>query len=116
MSYLEKEKFECEKCGECCKPLVLLTQEDIDRIKNSGFKEKKFLQDDPLDDSETKGKVLRQKDEYCMFCDRKKDGTYHCLIHSLRPETCRKYPFVEEDLKLKSCKPKKIFRNKFNLD
>ncbi len=110
--YLDEKKFECEKCGECCKPKILCSEEDIDRIKKTGLLERSFIEQDNSDD-----KVMKQKydkeDYYCIFFDTKSNM---CKIYDHRPEVCRKYPFFDNGLKIKSCKPKEIFRQKFGIN
>ena len=78
--FLNSRTFECIKCGECCRPLVLLSEEDIKRIETFGIKETEFIDVDPL--GKKTHKVLQQKNHVCMFL--KKEGEeFICSIHNL---------------------------------
>lgn len=108
--YLKEKDFACERCGESCKPLVQVSQHDIERISSLGYSD--FLMPDPLNSGNT---VLRKEGDYCLFLKKNDDG-FFCSIYEHRPEVCRKYPFFKEGMKLKSCRPKEIFRHKFHLE
>ena len=90
---MNKKNFECKKCGECCRPIVLLTEEDIVRIKLLGLREEEFVAIDPI--GEETHKVLKQKNNVCMFLKRYGEN-FICNIHQHRPEICRQYPFFED--------------------
>jgi Fe-S-cluster containining protein len=101
--YLKKESFKCERCGECCKPITKLTNEDIERIKKIGYKEDHFLAVDPIN-KKTRN-TLKLINGKCVFLTEG-DGITYCDIYEHRPENCKNYPFFYD--KIKSCKPVKI--------
>ncbi|HIJ11121.1 TPA: YkgJ family cysteine cluster protein [Candidatus Woesearchaeota archaeon] len=98
--FLKKETFSCTKCGQCCRPLVLLSEEDITKIEELGITN--FYEVDPL--SEGPAKVLKQVKGICMFLKRQGDD-FVCGIYHNRPTICKEYPFFS-DVKLKDCRPK----------
>jgi len=74
-------------CSLCCTlgTDVPLTNKDIERIKELGYKEEFFVE-------EVKGwKLLKLEDNTCVFL---LGGI--CSIHKNRPESCRLYPAVFE--------------------
>jgi|APSaa5957512535_1039671.scaffolds.fasta_scaffold335231_2 Fe-S-cluster containining protein len=96
-----KDNFECTKCGECCRPIVLLSEEDIKRIEALGLTD--FIDIDPLNEVTTK--ILKQKNHVCMFLERVGDE-FKCKIYNSRPEICRQYPFNGGIKKIDDCRPK----------
>ncbi len=97
--YLNKKNFKCNQCGECCKIVVKVSKEEINKIKNKGYKD--FLEIDPI-----KGKdyVLKRVNGICVFLTDNK-----CEIYNIRPKICRLYPFLDKNAKIKSCKPRDLF-------
>ena len=86
------ELFECTQCGTCCRGEggILVTPEDVRRI--AGFLHlsgTKFLKKFCI---EKNGKVYIhiREDRYCHFSDKGK-----CRIHEVKPEPCRKWPFLK---------------------
>ncbi|MEM2899858.1 MAG: YkgJ family cysteine cluster protein [Thermoplasmata archaeon] len=74
-------------CSVCCTvgTDVPLTNKDIERIKELGYKEEFFVE-------EVKGwKLLKLEENTCVFL---RGGI--CSIHKHRPESCRLYPAVFE--------------------
>tara|TARA_Y100000310_G_C20682123_1_gene816608 strand:- start:1216 stop:1575 length:360 start_codon:yes stop_codon:yes gene_type:complete len=105
MTFLNKETFKCTKCGECCRPRVKVSSEDISRIKELGLKEEEFVDFDEKINS----KILLQKNNLCMFLkkgerDEKGEDTFVCSIYDHRPEVCKQYPFIGNE-KLEDCRP-----------
>lgn len=94
---LTTDNFKCVKCGECCRPVVKVSQEDIKRIKELGVKN--FTEFD----TEIESHVLKQKNNVCMFL-RKENDEFVCSIYDHRPDVCRKYPFIDQT-KIKDCRP-----------
>lgn len=100
--FITPETFECTKCGECCKPITKVSEEDIAQIEKLGFNREDFLDKDPFGNP---GFVLKRKDGYCMFLKDNKDGTFNCTIWGNHPQVCKDYPFFEGVTKVKSCLP-----------
>jgi uncharacterized protein len=105
VEFLNPATFKCTKCGECCRPLVLVDETDIKRIEELGLKRKNFLDYDPMNENASERNILKQKNNVCMFLGRKGEE-YYCKIYENRPQVCRVYPFYEQDLQLEDCKPK----------
>lgn len=101
----KKNNFICQRCGECCKPLVYLSVDDIAAITELGYKDEVFITEDHFD---TKKKVVRQINNRCYFLKEYPNGTKKCRIYASRPEICRKYPFLTNK-ELKDCKPHNFF-------
>ena len=99
MSILTAKTFKCTKCGECCRPIVKLSKEDITSIEEIGKKEF-FVYDENI-----KSNVLKQVNYRCMFL-KKEGDEYLCSIYNNRPEVCRKYPFITGEEKLENCYPR----------
>ena len=85
------ELFECRKCGDCCKGYggTYLSEEDIEAIS-------RFIGSDPgrfvaqyCSLSGTKPVLAQRSDGYCIFWDK------ICTIHPVKPQMCRKWPFIE---------------------
>ncbi len=81
--FLRRREFKCLRCNTCCKLLVMLSKEDIERINNRGYKD--FL--------DIKGKHLRRKNGYCIFFNNNNNNNIsECSINDIKPQICRKYP------------------------
>jgi len=87
--------FECRQCGDCCRGYggTFVSKRDIDAIAS-------FLGTDPesfvANFCRLSGKrpLLTQKEDgYCIFWDR------ICTIHPVKPQMCRRWPFIESVLK-----------------
>ncbi len=103
---LNKKTFRCEKCGECCKPLVKLSKSDVERILTAGYDEIYFIDKTILNE-----KIIRQINGKCVFLKQGKEKT-SCEIYDIRPDICREYPFFGD--KIKTCKPAELMKdNKF---
>ena len=109
---LTKENFKCNRfCGECCKKtFVILSNEDIKRIKNLGHKEDDFLEEDIF---RKRRSILKKAKDGCVFLEKDKNGMYSCKIHNDRPDACKKYPFFTGNEKIKSCLPQDLHPNVF---
>jgi Fe-S-cluster containining protein len=106
---VKKKEFRCNRCGKCCSPIVTLSEDDIETIKQLGFNEKDFTMEDPFDSSK---KVLKNERNRCIFLEME-DGKSRCKIYSNRPEICRKYPFFDCKV-IDDCRPDTIFEDSFN--
>ncbi len=88
--------FRCKRCGSCCLISPFLSNKEIKRIVNSGYNEKEFVE-------ELRGrKFMKHIDGKCVFLKYKGKMT-ECIIHDVRPDTCRQYP--SELKKDGDCKP-----------
>ena len=41
--FLDPATFKCTKCGQCCRPIVKVSEKDIQRIEEAGRKKEDFL-------------------------------------------------------------------------
>ena len=81
--------FTCKRCGECCKPIVILSSDDIQSIKKLGYNDDSFIDKDYLVNNR---KTIKRKDGKCIFL-RYNAGVSGCVIYENRPNICRLYPF-----------------------
>ena len=102
--FLDSSDFKCTKCGECCRPIVKVSENAIKRIEESGWKREDFLDVDPISENYEKN-TLKQVNRACMFLKRE-GKEFVCSIYEHRPDTCRKYPFIMGNEKLTDCRPK----------
>ena len=84
---LRKKRFNCLRCGACCRLKVRLYPEDIAKLKAAG--KKNFL--------EPKGNWLkRTPDGYCMFYKRDNSkGIGICTVNHIKPSVCKNFPFYK---------------------
>lgn len=101
--YLDPKTFKCVKCGECCRPIVKVSEEEIQRIEQTGLSRTLFLQQNPIDEKEGKN-TLKQINGVCMFLQRQGEE-FICSMYNARPDICRKYPFITQN-KISDCRPK----------
>ena len=83
--------FACRRCGDCCKGYggTYLTEVDMDRISGFlGMHRDRFLQD-ACQMSAGKPVIAQAESGYCILWDQK------CTIHPVKPEMCRRWPFVK---------------------
>lgn len=85
------KSFKCKRCAKCCLCLtVLLSKNDINRIKKKGYEEAFFIDTENI--GPYKGKSsLKRKNNRCIFL-AKKNKKYYCKIYDIRPKTCKDYP------------------------
>ena len=83
---VRNQKFDCKRCGLCCRFLVRLDDEDIDKIKAKGHK----------DFFETKKNkhYMKRINYYCYFLKLDK-GMCSCKIYNYRPKICKNFPKVK---------------------
>ncbi|MFH2028942.1 MAG: YkgJ family cysteine cluster protein [Nanoarchaeota archaeon] len=79
------KSFRCKRCGSCCLISPFLSDKDIKRITDLGFKEDYFAEE--LRDR----KFMKIRDNKCIFLE-KTDKLAKCRIYKARPTTCRQYP------------------------
>ena len=89
-----EELFECRKCGDCCKGYggTHVTRQDIEAISRYiGSDPRRFVAE-YCDFSGTKPVLAQRSDGYCIFWNKL------CSIHPVKPQMCRKWPFLESIL------------------
>ncbi len=107
--FLNPKTFKCTKCGECCRPVVKVSEEEIQRIEKTGLTREDFLDYDPMQWKNHTKDTLKQKNSVCMFLKRQGDE-FICSIYEHRPDTCRRYPFITGKEKLEDCRPANVAR------
>jgi Fe-S-cluster containining protein len=94
-------RFKCTRCAALCCKLggPALTKEDVERIKDAGYRETDFLETTNGNRSSAllSDDMKSGKDGSCVFLefDNKLD-CYKCRIYDFRPLLCRLYPFSFE--------------------
>ncbi len=95
--YIKVERmpgFLCTLCGDCCRNRVIpLYEKDIKRLESAGYKG--FYEPTTELEFELTGapyKMKLKRDGSCIFL---KDNL--CSVYELRPDTCRRYPFIVGD-------------------
>lgn len=82
--------FSCKRCAICCKgKVVVLTEEDISRLKQHVDKE--FFEKTTKLEKRLTGanyKIL-MVDGHCVFLEGNS-----CSVYDYRPDTCRRHPFL----------------------
>ena len=100
LSLLNKHfRFKCTRCATFCCQLggPKLTKRDVERIKETGYRENFFLE--PVNsESETlsiMGSCLKSREDgSCVFLKSDTEHKrYECSIYDFRPVLCRLYPF-----------------------
>ncbi|MEM3755166.1 MAG: YkgJ family cysteine cluster protein, partial [Candidatus Bathyarchaeia archaeon] len=91
VKYHLKDGIPCKahSCIKCCiKTKMILSKEDIERIKKVGYEEKSFLY--------RKGSIfmIKNKNGKCVFL---KD--FGCSIYKYRPLGCKLYPLIYDTKK-----------------
>jgi len=80
----------CSHCGACCKETeMLLSKEDIVRLKKRGFGRGYFVKFDCQGYAQ-----LRNREGYCVFYNRVKQ---RCSVYYDRPSGCRVYPVILDE-------------------
>lgn len=110
MKFLSPITFSCSHCGECCRPVVKVSEKDIKNIEKLGWEREAFLDFDPVkrvvSNARNKKDTLKRVNGVCVFLKYDgKEKRYTCSIYDQRPEICRKFPFFEGKENLKDCKP-----------
>lgn len=84
--------FGCKRCGSCCKgeSTVSLSSEEMDRIaRYLSLDREAFIEKFTVFVGKNRIE-MKTKEGYCIFYD--KDNS-HCLIHPVKPEKCKEWPF-----------------------
>ena len=89
--------FACLRCGHSCTQIVVVGEDEIERIESVGHPRADFLETDGL--GRKRLKIDQYGEKFCHFfrweeVDGKKRGK--CSIYEQRPDTCRKYPFFPD--------------------
>jgi len=108
---LLNERHLCIRCGKCCKHQVvgMLGPEAVTiarflNIQASEFKSK-FIEKQV-----GRWLLLRRHDDACPFLISE-DGKAKCTIYSVRPETCRRFPWLAPAILLESSFPRVMVDN-----
>jgi Fe-S-cluster containining protein len=79
------KKFNCRRCGHCCRLLVGLSEKDIRRLERAGYKRQDFVS------KRRKKYFIKQTNRYCPWM-KVFNGRAECTVYKHRPEICRSYP------------------------
>jgi len=92
-------KFECKKCGKCCKLfLITLTEAEYNSKRyKTQFEEFGLIEDFNL--AEECGANIIEQNEGDSSCIYLKDDK--CSIHKIRPEACKEFFCMSKDEKFK---------------
>jgi len=92
-----KKAFECKMCGACCygKGGIIIDSKDLKNISRFLQIEEKEFMDEFCEIDHGKISVICGPDNACIFYDEGKG----CLIHPVKPEPCRRWPFYPALLK-----------------
>jgi Fe-S-cluster containining protein len=77
---LKRHKFQCLRCGNCCKLHVKLNKEDIEKMKKAGLKD--FIEGNNW---------LKRINGNCKYLQMK-NGVAGCSIDKVKPKICRTFP------------------------
>ena len=82
----------CSNCGVCCTETeMLLSNKDIARLEELGFKNRDFAKYDKLGYAQ-----LKNRGGYCIFYNQTKR---ECSVYADRPSGCRVYPVIVDEEK-----------------
>lgn len=87
--------FKCKRCGDCCIGYggTFVTDAQIRLIADFIDMEPVQFVAEKCRMSGGKPVLAQREDGYCIFWDN------HCTIYPLRPDMCRKWPFIESVLR-----------------
>ena len=85
--------FTCQRCGECCRGYggTFLSEKDIKAISRYLKIDSRRLIAEFCQLSGGKAVLAQGKNGYCLLWDKDKQ----CTIHPVKPEMCKKWPFIE---------------------
>lgn len=86
-------RHDCSRCGKCCsEPVGMLGREAIAIARHLGIPASEFRAR-YVERQRERWLQLRQVEDRCPFLER--DGEIHkCSIYEVRPEVCRRFPFL----------------------
>lgn len=87
------EKFECQRCNECCKQPGFVYLKDGEAERIAAFLKMEVYQftEQYCEVQDRQWLVLKKKNgETCRMLQEGKDGG--CSIHPVKPEQCRAFP------------------------
>ena len=85
--------FVCQKCGECCRGYggTFVSEKDIAAISRYlNIDTQRFIAEF-CQLSGGKAVLAQGENGYCLLRDKHKQ----CAIHPVKPEMCKKWPFIE---------------------
>lgn len=81
---------ECSRCGKCCANILLLSDKEVQKIKQ-------YLKKHPTIKVYNRNSMLMKEDvNICPFLQTYNDGEQFCAIYSVRPSICRGFNCKEE--------------------
>ena len=85
--------FTCRRCGECCRGYggTFLSEIDIKAISRYLKIDSRRLLAEFCQLSGGKAVLAQGKNGYCLLWDKDKQ----CTIHPVKPEMCKKWPFID---------------------
>ena len=88
--------FTCRKCGECCRGYggTFVSEKDIEAISRYLKIDSRRLIAEFCQLSGGKAVLAQGKNGYCLLWDKDKQ----CTIQPVKPEMCKKWPFIESIL------------------
>lgn len=90
--------IECDQCGRCCANILLLSDYEIQTIKN-------YLKKHPMISVYNRNTILMKEDvNICPFLQEYNTGDKYCVIYPVRPSICRSYNCKEEYSKVMNYK------------
>ena len=92
-----RERFVCERCGNCCKGegVVQVDDEQAQGIADFlGLSKRSFLGKyaKPVLDGAYWLKEIDNEERWCVFLEQDAQGLYGCAINPVKPDQCGSYP------------------------
>ena len=85
--------FACRRCGECCLGFggTFVSEKDIEAISRYLKIDTRRFISEFCQLSGGKAVLAQGKNGYCLLWDKHQ----HCTIHPVKPEMCKKWPFIK---------------------
>ena len=83
-------KYDCTKCGNCCKLSVTLNQEEVEKTAKHLDISYECMMKTYIERKTAAGFILKGSE--CPFLHKNK-----CSIYNYRPDVCRSYPHLHKD-------------------